>query len=101
MDPDDYPTIVASNETANAWDPVPLHECTSDRMLLIGRDTYGMTGLSQMNKAQRFKALYDHMFQIENCEFCDAGSYNPTTHEHSAIAKRPFERRLPLTYISH
>ena len=76
MDPDDYPTIAASNEMANAWDPAPLHECISDRMLIIGWDTYNMSGLSQMNKAQRFKAVYDHMFQVEDCKNYSTMSVN-------------------------
>ena len=46
MDPDDYPIVAESNETANDWDAAPLHECTRARMLAIGRDTYGMKGLS-------------------------------------------------------
>ena len=92
MDPADYPIVAESNETANAWDPAPLHECTSDRMLTIGRDTYGMKGLSKLDKAKRFIAVYDHMFQMENCDFCDGGSCNPTTHEHPAIAPRPFDK---------
>ena len=91
MEPDDYPNLAGSHETANAWDPAPLHECTSERMLVIGRDTYRMSGLSQLNKPQRFKAVYDHMFQLENCIPC-AGSCNPTTHEHPPIAKKPFEK---------
>ena len=49
MDPADYPQLAESNETANAWDIAPLHECTSDRMLLIGRDTYGLKGLSKLD----------------------------------------------------
>ena len=91
MEPEDYPQLAGSHETANAWDPAPLHECTSERMLVIGRDTYRMSGLSQLNKPQRFKAVYDHMFQLENCIPC-AGSCNPTTHEHPPIAKKPFEK---------
>ena len=51
-----------------------------------------MKGLSKLDKAKRFIAVYNHMFQMEDCDFCDGGSCNPTTHEHPAIAPRPFDK---------
>ena len=86
LDADDYPEIAAV--TAKGWEPAPLHECTSERMLIIGRDTYNLSNLSGLAKPQRFYAIYDHMFQLDECDVC-GGTCNPTTHLHPAIMDKP------------
>ena len=74
----DYPEFPKT--TTPASESALLHNCMKDRMLAIAKDLYSLTGLSRLNKEDIFKAVYNHMLTIDDCDQCD-GDCNPIAHE--------------------
>ena len=80
MEAEDYPELSGPNDTAKGWDVAPLHECTIERMLIIGRDTYGLSNLSR-----RFTITCS---KNDECGMCGS-TFNPMSHIHEAIMEKP------------
>ena len=68
-----------------------LHNCTKERMLAIGKDFFGITGISRQNKDVVFQTIYNHMLTVAVCVQCE-GQCQPQAHEFPPYTEKSPEK---------
>ena len=77
--------------TTPAGEAAVLHNCTKERMLAIGKDFFGITGISRQNKDVVFHAVYDHMLTVTDCVQCE-GQCQPRAHQFPPYTEKTPEK---------
>ena len=74
----DYPPLAKQGNCAKDWDPSLPQNCTSNRLRSIARNFDGIS--ARLNKPELFKALYNAMLEVQDCDICTGGDCDPATH---------------------